>query len=356
MVGGGVATAATAVAAGVTFGQIDGVNRAVGACANFTAKNGRESTLVKGLETVGGGVVTAGCAVGAAVTLGQVEAVNNALAEHAQRTGQCAAGTATRAVRVVDGVTSGLPVVGHVKGGIQLALGDKEGGQATLLAATRTTGVIGGGLVGIAGGPAGMVAGGMAGGVAMDGLITGAESLDHGEYRPHGSLEAWRKVANAESAEDVVGGIVDSVLLPVGDGLVGLAAGSVAVAALEEGAVGSSAGRGGGGGGGRGGAPGGGGRSIKSCSKSQSSSASPSYRLDSNLSGRPSSLQSNSTPLRRAPRVLESSSGGSTTSTTTGGYRSGSGTSSGPSPPPSPALVDCGLEAQAPEFTLHSTK
>ena len=58
----------------------------------------------------------------------------------------------------------GVPIVGHIKGGIHYACGDKDGGDNAMKAASRTIGVVGGGAVGILGGPAGMIAGGVAGG------------------------------------------------------------------------------------------------------------------------------------------------------------------------------------------------
>ena len=86
----------------------------------------------------------------------------------------------------IDFYFLGVPGVGHIKGGIHYACGDTDGGDKAMKAASRTIGVVGGGAVGILGGPAGMVAGGIAGGAAMDGIITGSESLVKGEYTPSG--------------------------------------------------------------------------------------------------------------------------------------------------------------------------
>lgn len=55
--------------------------------------------------------------------------------------------------------------------------------------ASRTIGVIGGGVVGMmTAGPVGAYAGGIAGGVALDGITTSAEYLIHNEYKPSGLL------------------------------------------------------------------------------------------------------------------------------------------------------------------------
>jgi len=87
------------------------------------------------------------------------------------------------------GMLNGIPVVGHIKGGIQYAMGDKKGGDEAMKAASRTVGVIGGGVAGFCvGGPVGAIAGGITGGQAVDGLTTGIDSAVHGEYRPNGVL------------------------------------------------------------------------------------------------------------------------------------------------------------------------
>ena len=55
--------------------------------------------------------------------------------------------------------------------------------------ASRTTGVMGGGVVGFSvGGPPGAMAGGIAGGLAVDGLTTSIDSAVHKEYRPSGMV------------------------------------------------------------------------------------------------------------------------------------------------------------------------
>ena len=61
-------------------------------------------------------------------------------------------------------------------------------------AASRTTGVLAGGALGVFGGPPGMIAGGISGGALVDGITTGVESAIEGEYTPSGmttSLFFW---------------------------------------------------------------------------------------------------------------------------------------------------------------------
>ena len=116
----------------------------------------------------------------AAVTLGQVESVNSALKDCAKFTGNCASDTVNNTGEAANDIADATPVVGHAKGGIHYAFGDRQGGDKAMKAASRTVGVIGGGFAGAAGGPAGAIAGGVAGGAAMDGIITGADSAVHG--------------------------------------------------------------------------------------------------------------------------------------------------------------------------------
>lgn len=113
----------------------------------------------------------------------------------------------------------GIPVVGHVKGGIHYLAGDKEGGHRAMKSATRTTGVMAGGVGGFfLGGPAGAVAGGIYGGVATD-VGTSAVTKENCGY--FAAIENVVKNPNP-------GDIFDLCLMPVADGLAGHSAGSLA--------------------------------------------------------------------------------------------------------------------------------
>jgi hypothetical protein len=92
--------------------------------------------------------------------------------------------------------------------------------------ASRTTGVVLGGVAGIPGGPPAMFAGGVAGGAAMDGIITGASSAVEGKFTPYGQIASWNAVAKGNSADEVVGGVVGGIMAPVLDGVAGVAAGA----------------------------------------------------------------------------------------------------------------------------------
>lgn len=77
----------------------------------------------------------------------------------------------------MSGVVNAIPVVGHVKGVYHYANGEKDAGDNAMKAASRTVGVIGGGIVGgLVGGPAGAVAGGIYGGALTDCVTTAVDS------------------------------------------------------------------------------------------------------------------------------------------------------------------------------------
>jgi len=60
----------------------------------------------------------------------------------------------------MERVIGTIPVAGHIEGGVYYALGDKEKGERAMKDASRSTGVVIGGVGGfLAGGPAGAVAG-----------------------------------------------------------------------------------------------------------------------------------------------------------------------------------------------------
>lgn len=223
-IGGGAATVGAALLAGVTFGQVDDLNRAVVDAAKFTADHA-ERTVVRHVgETVAMAVATAGVSVASGVTFGQIDALNDAVVHCAKHTALAGERTGAELINVADGLTDSIPIVGHVKGGIYYATGDHERGERAMKSSSRTVGVIGGGVGGFfLGGPIGAVAGGVAGGAAMDGVITGAESAIHHEFRPHGQIASWNQVATATTGDERIGGIVSGVMTPVVDGFTGYA-------------------------------------------------------------------------------------------------------------------------------------
>ena len=123
----------------------------------------------------------------------------------------------------VGNFADGVPVVGHIKGGLHYIAGDKEGGDKAMKSASRTTGVIAGGAIGMSiSGPVGAAAGGVVGGAAMDGITTGVESTVEGEYRPAGHIaNVTQLVENPNDA----GQWFETLTAPFMDGMAGYGAG-----------------------------------------------------------------------------------------------------------------------------------
>eukprot|EP00300_Choanocystis_sp_HF-7_P028415 c34014_g1_i1.p1 GENE.c34014_g1_i1~~c34014_g1_i1.p1 ORF type:complete len:378 (+),score=47.93 c34014_g1_i1:34-1167(+) len=137
---------------------------------------------------------------------------------------------------MLSGVANALPVVGHVKGAVHYAAGDHSGGDAAMKGASRSVGVLAGGVGGfVVGGPAGAIAGGIVGGAAMDGVTTGVESAIHRKFKPNGLVALSTEIAT--SKDNLPGNCVDLVGGVVLDGLAGLGAGRVAAHAVAKPAV-----------------------------------------------------------------------------------------------------------------------
>jgi hypothetical protein len=121
-------------------------------------------------------------------------------------------------------VLNGTPVIGHAKAMAHYVMGNQEEGHRALKAASRTTGVITGGTIGmVVGGPKLAVAGGIAGGVAVDNLATKMESAIANEYRPNGIFYIKDRF---DKKELTTGEAFDAVTSVAMDGLCGYMAGS----------------------------------------------------------------------------------------------------------------------------------
>lgn len=126
---------------------------------------------------------------------------------------------------------NGIPVVGHIKGGIHYAFGDAEGGDAALKAASHTSGVMVGGAVGfLVGGPPGAIALGIGGGAAMDATITAIDTQIKGKLQPYGFVEPLADPKNA-------GKWCDAVAAMVFDGFTGHATGTLVKRVQAKGAA-----------------------------------------------------------------------------------------------------------------------
>ncbi len=132
---------------------------------------------------------------------------------------QAARETQVKFGKGMSDLADGIPVVGHIKGGVHYACGDVDGGDSAMKSASRTVGVIGGGIVGgVLGGPVGAVAGGIAGGAALDGITTGIDSAVHDEFRPAGQIAVVNQMINGEAS---VGNAFDLAVGVAIDGVVG---------------------------------------------------------------------------------------------------------------------------------------
>jgi len=225
---GAIGVAATGIAAGLTFGQIKELNDAVESTAKYTADKASKTIVRHVGETAINAAETAGTAVLAGVCLGQFDSLNNAVVESVKSTAKVAGKTVDVVIEDIDALANSTPGVGHIKGGIHYACGDKEGGHRAMKSASRTTGVVVGGVLGAAGGPVSMYAGGFGGGVAMDTIATAVESAIKGEYTPSGQIEAVTRIFEAENDQEAIEGFVDVFATVCADVAVGRVAGKIA--------------------------------------------------------------------------------------------------------------------------------
>lgn len=224
--GGAFATVGTAILAGVTFGQVEKLNNAVESCAKYTGKSFMETSVRHIGEAAGKGVATAATAVAAGITFGQIDALNEAVVTCAKSTVESSKQAAKATASTLNDAVDGIPVVGHAKGTIHYLVGDESGGEKAIKSASRTVGVIAGGAGGfVVGGPVGAVAGGIAGGAAADGIISGADSAIHKEWRPYGQIAAWDAVANGKTDNEIIDGVIGGLVTPAFDALGGINAG-----------------------------------------------------------------------------------------------------------------------------------
>lgn len=210
---------------GVTLGKIPAVARAKDETLEFTAKNFQNSATRHGGQMIGTAI-----AVGA--TLGQCKTVNESCARSSKKFGE-------KATQNVNGIANAIPVVGHVKGVVHYACGDHKGGEAAMIASSRTVGVVGGavgGAVGgfFCGGPVGAVVGGAAGGVGggagMDTITTGINSAIKGEFVPAGQISGWTKAINNENPQELLDGLFCLSATPIADAAVGASVGAAVAA------------------------------------------------------------------------------------------------------------------------------
>ncbi|CAJ0919238.1 unnamed protein product, partial [Mesorhabditis belari] len=131
--------------------------------------------------------------------------------------------TQKRCLDTVNNVVNGLPVIGHAKGVVHYIAGDTEGGNQAMNAASRSTVVIGSGVVaGITTGGLAAIPAGIAAGAAYDGTATLITD------KPQGIIAACDNVIKNPNA----GNIFDALFIPVADGMGGYAGGKLGSAVL----------------------------------------------------------------------------------------------------------------------------
>ena len=120
---------------------------------------------------------------------------------------------------IVSSFVDGIPVVGHTKGIIHYALGDKERGHKAIEASTRSTAVLGAGIAtgGLGGGLALGAIAGLGTGVAYDATATGIDKAVNGKDSP---LHGHMNLANADKMNP--NEIISSVFGVVGDAMTGM--------------------------------------------------------------------------------------------------------------------------------------
>ncbi|XP_068241205.1 uncharacterized protein [Palaemon carinicauda] len=125
-------------------------------------------------------------------------------------------------LRVLGGFVDSVPLVGHLKGGIHYARGDRNRGDVAMKASSHTSAAIVGGIGGFfVGGPLGATLGGMAAGTAMDSIITLSEFGVSRRYKPEGILKPLSDPRNPGKWVDAVAGVIV-------DGILGKGAGALA--------------------------------------------------------------------------------------------------------------------------------
>ncbi|CAL4110425.1 unnamed protein product, partial [Meganyctiphanes norvegica] len=112
-------------------------------------------------------------------------------------------------LQAMSGILNGIPVIGHVKGGMHYALKDRKAGTASIKAANHTTAAITGGALGfMAAGPGGAIVGGIIGGTAADTVTTSIQYKATGKYRPEGILQPLSDPKNPGKWVDGVTGVL----------------------------------------------------------------------------------------------------------------------------------------------------
>ncbi|TFK45348.1 hypothetical protein OE88DRAFT_1223907 [Heliocybe sulcata] len=125
--------------------------------------------------------------------------------------------------QTIGDLIDGVPIAGHMKGIVHLAMGNTEAAVHSEEAATRTTVVLAAAaLTASTGGASAPIVAGVMAGVAADAITTEIETLRHGELSPQGVLGVIREGVQGQQSPQ--GAMFDILSITVGDALMGRAA------------------------------------------------------------------------------------------------------------------------------------
>ena len=219
------------------------------ACNDFTMKQAAKTNVRNGLETVVSLIVLVGTSIAVCVTCGKFEGPKKMFWATAEHTFKTVIALLVEGFITVLFIAKGMPILGHAIGLVHyflnkaLFLKDAKGFQKikkncrfvlctlakvceeSLISATRTLGVMGGGLlVGtgvVPGGPLTMIFCGIGGGFGMDIMFTLLLTKIEGRFEPYGFLKAVHDLFEGfktTNQKEIIDSFICSVVTVILDG------------------------------------------------------------------------------------------------------------------------------------------
>lgn len=113
--------------------------------------------------------------------------------------------------RAMEGLADGIPVVGHIKGGIHYAMGDQTKGDECMVGATKSTLVLAAGVAtgGVGGGAVAAAFAGIAVGTATDAVVGAIDRDENGCYKSRGVIGS---VDNVGKGKDVINAVFEGIV------------------------------------------------------------------------------------------------------------------------------------------------